>query len=148
MVTWDNVNLKQWYELQRINEYEDDIDKKLAMIAVLCNMSIEEVEGMKLAEINKLSGNFEFLNTTIQTKIVKKWRDYIFVIKLSNFTAGQMIDYLEAAKKGIAYNLHTLLAIMDVGSKKEFEEKEKELLEMPITIAHGIANFFFHKYRV
>lgn len=147
-MNWSDITLRQWYNLQKVNDYEDILDKRLAMIAAVTDSTFDEVEGLKMSEINKLAKEYEFLNTPIKTKVVTGWKDYKFVVKLSDLTAGQMIDFLETAKEDIENKLHVLLAIMDTGSKKDFEAKQKELLECPITIVQGISNFFFRKYNL
>jgi hypothetical protein len=149
-MTWNDITVKQFYELQKAGGlYEDELDKRLAIIAAIQGITFDEATDLKISEIAKLTKDYSFLNEPIKTKIVTKWRDYEFVIKLSNLKAGQMIDFLEACKEDINFKLHTVLAILDIGNKKDFDEKETEILNhCPIPIVKGISDFFFRRYEL
>jgi len=147
-MNWNDISVNQYYQLQKVNdEFEDDFDRRLAMLAILSNQTFDDVVDLKISEINKLSKKFDFINTPIKTKVVTMWNGYRFIIKLSDLKAGQMIDLLETCKEDVNNNLHRILAILDI-SDKDRDVKEKELLNCPITIVQGISNFFFRKYNL
>lgn len=147
-MNWNDITIKQFYELQKINNlYDDEFDRKLAMIAICQGVDFEEALEYRVHYVAELSKKYEFLNEPMKTKVVTRWKDYNFELKLSNLKAGQMIDFLETCKEDVETKLHIILAILDNG-KVDFETKEKDLLDCPVPIVKGISDFFFHKYEM
>lgn len=149
-MSWDKISVKQFYEIQKaIKDYEDDFDRNIAIIGVCEGLTFDEALELKISEITKLSKQFGFLSEPIKTKLQTKWNDYTFTIKLSDLKAGQMIDFLETCKGGVDDKLHTVLAVLDTTSKKDFDNKEQDILNnCPVTIVKGISDFFFRKYNL
>lgn len=148
-MNWEDISIKQAYELHKAGElYEDEFDKKLAIIAAIEGLTFDEALELKVSEIAKLTARYDFLEKPIKTKVVTKWNGYNFVIKLSDLKAGQMIDFLETCKEDVSDKIHIILAILDTGNK-DFDLKCEDILHnCPITIAKGIADFFFRKYNL
>lgn len=148
--TWNDISVNQFYLIRKaIADHEDDFDKNLAIIGACEGLAYDEVLELKMSELNRLVKEYGFLSEPIKTKVQTKWKDYTFTIKLSDLKAGQMIDFLETSKEGIADKLHTVLAILDTTAKRDFEQKEIDILNnCPITIVKGISDFFFRKYRL
>ena len=148
-MNWENISIKQSYELQKASElYEDEFDKKLAVLAAIEGLTFDEALELKVSEITKLTAKYGFLEQPIKTKLVTKWNGYNFVIKLSDMKAGQMIDFLETCKEDLSDKIHIILAILDTGDK-EFDTKADDILHnCPITVAKGISDFFFRKYNL
>jgi hypothetical protein len=148
-MTWENITTKQFYEREKVLlEYEDEFDRKLASIGILTGQTFDEVCELKMSEINALTKKYHFfLYEQINAKVVTGWKDYKFTIKLSDLQADQFIDFLETTKEDYTFKLHTILAILDT-TKKDFAEKEADLLNCPITIVKGISDFFFRKYKL
>jgi hypothetical protein len=148
-MNWENISIKQSYELQKASElYEDEFDKKLAVLAAIEGLTFDEALELKISEITKLTAKYGFLEQPIKTKLVTKWNGYNFVIKLSDMKAGQMIDFLETCKEDLSDKIHIILAILDTGDK-EFDTKSDDILHnCPITVAKGISDFFFRKYNL
>lgn len=146
---WNDITIKQSYELVKAGElYEDEFDKKLAVLAAIEGLTFDEALELKVSEISKLTAKYGFLEKPIKTKLVTKWNGYNFVIKLSDMKAGQMIDFLETCKEDLSDKIHIILAILDTGNK-DFDAKCDDILHnCPITIAKGISDFFFRKYNL
>jgi hypothetical protein len=52
----ENINIKQSYELQKVGElYEDEFDKKLAVLAAIEGLTFDEALELKVSEISKLT---------------------------------------------------------------------------------------------
>lgn len=145
-MNYDDITIKQYYNLIKANDYETELDKRIAMLAAVNDLTFDEVEEWTVGRINSEAKKYSFLGEPIKTKVQPRWNGYEFTIKLNDLRADQMIDYLELTKNDLTFELHSLLAILDV-SKKDFAEKQKHILETcPITIAQGVSNFFLHKY--
>ena len=147
-MNWNDITIKQFYELQKVNDlYDDEFDRKLAMIAICQGVDFDEALEYRVHYVAELSKKYEFLNEPMKTKVTTKWKEYTFELKLSNLKAGQMIDFLETCKDDVNNKLHIILAILDT-SKVDFETKEKDLLNCPVPIVKGISDFFFLKYNL
>jgi len=148
-MNWHDISIKQFYELQKAGElYEDEFDKKLAVLAAIEGITFDEALELKISEIAELTKHYGFLDQPIKTKVVTKWNGYNFELKLSNLKAGQMIDFLETCKADINTSIHVILAILDT-TDKDFDKKHDDILNnCPITIAKGISDFFFRKYNL
>lgn len=147
-MTWNDITTKQYYGLVKASEeYEDDFDRRLAIIAALTNQTFDEVTDLTMSEIRKLSEKFEFTNTPCPSKVVTKWKDYRFTLKLSDLKAEQFIDYIQTTKGDINFQLHSILAILD-NTGGLYTDKEADFLNCPFPIVKGISDFFFRKYEV
>lgn len=170
-MNWEDISIKQSYELVKAGElYEDEFDKKLAVLAAIEGLTFDEALELKVSEITKLTAKYGFLEKPIKTKLVTKWNGYNFVIKLSDMKAEQMIDFLETCKEDLSDKIHIILAILvktdDIvykemnGKGLKLEVKRNKIIKdfdyicddilhnCPITIAKGISDFFFRKYNL
>lgn len=164
-MNWNDIKVHQWYELQKVGElYPDELDQRLAIVGICFGLTFEEMQEVKITDINRMVKELDFLDTPMKNKIVSKWKDIKFVVKLSDLKAGQMIHFLDVCgRKPIGLtpddiiwkdtgstletSLHTILAVLDTTYPKNFAEVEKLILnECPITIVKGLSDFFFRKY--
>jgi len=149
-MNWNDIKLKQWYELQQVKDlYPEELDQRLAMIGICHGYTFDEMSEVKISDINKMTKELDFFDTPMKVKLVSKWKDIKFIVKLSDLKAGQMIHFMDIASKDIELKLHTVLAILDTTYPKNFAEVEKQILnECPITIVKGLSDFFFRKYNL
>lgn len=147
-MTWNDITTKQYYGLVKASEeYEDEFDKCMAVIAALTNQTFDDVLSLKVSEIQRLTKKFEFTNTPCKGKAVHKWKHYNFTVKLSDLKAEQFIDYIQTTKGDINFQLHSILAILD-NSGGLYTDKEEDFLNCPFPIVKGISDFFFRKYEL
>lgn len=147
-MNYDNITIKQYYNLIKANDYETELEKKVAVLAAVNDLPYDEVEGWTHSRIVTEAKKYSWLGTPIKSKVQPKWDRFNFVIKLNELRADQIIDYLELTKNDLTFEIHSLLAILDT-TKGDYVEKQKYILDnCPITIAQGVSNFFLHKYNL
>lgn len=146
-MTWNDITLKQWYELAKVPTlYDDELDKRLAVIGICHGYTYDEMLDFKQSEIHKMFKDLAFLDTPLKGNANTKWDGLRFTLKLDDLKAGQMIHFLDIAGQDIEDKLHTVLSIIETTYPKNFAENEAKLLNCPIPLVKGVSDFFFRRY--
>lgn len=155
--TWFDVSLRQFKELQKIEEEITDIDELATR-----RMSVvlgEDVEQLTIPEFVEKTKDCEFLATPIPTvKVKQKYTingcSYIAMLNPFEMSMGQYIDFKNM--QGVKAEWEQLLTIILIPENHKYndgydlEQAKKDFLNLPIPDIMAIANFFFRltkKYR-
>lgn len=155
--TWFDVSLRQFKELQKIEEEITDINELATR-----RMSVvlgEDVEQLTIPEFVEKTKDCEFLATPIPTvKVKQKYtingRSYIAMLNPFEMSMGQYIDFKNM--QGVKADWEQLLTIILIPENHKYndgydlEQAKKDFLNLPIPDIMAIANFFFRlmkKYR-
>lgn len=144
-MNWNNITIGQYQEIHKIKA------SGLELLSIALNMTVEDLEELSARQLKMLTDEMSFLNDEPNGVFAKSWMDYKILDFKSEGSGGNMIDFLALLDSGdYIQNLHFVMAT--ICSKKNdlpFEEKSKYIQErMPITIALGIANFFFQYFNL
>lgn len=121
-MTWNDITLKQYLEIQDALTIEDEFDKLTALYRIVFNKDLTKVP---LTELNNESEKLMFIGEPLpKPKEVKKFsvngHDYKVSYSLDNFSTGQYIDFIEFAKQN---NMPRALAtIILPADKKNYGE--------------------------
>lgn len=103
-MTYKDININKWLQLQSVLSETDDLSIQAKLIAIVNDMTEEEVLNKKLSEYSKLVHSIDFLleKPVVSKKEPKKinlnGRKYDVITDMRNLTAGQYIDYNSLAQ--------------------------------------------------
>ena len=161
MMTWDNVSIEQFAELQKTFKDKptnpvDKLNQKILQVSIITGKDLEEVEKMTLKELEEIE---KLLVTPLPTKIHKRFElngvIYEFITNAKELAGGNYMSIMESIKEDPFSNLHMVMfniaRPIKFGWKGfkpyEFEAHEipdriEDFKKMPISVANPIAVFF------
>ncbi len=116
--SYEDLTLEKWQALRSIdwNESIDDVERQAGIIGVLCDLSVEEVMRMPLAEYKECAMAAEFLKETPRVRSISSVR---------RLEVGGFSLYAPASFKDI-----TVAQFVDFQTFAGQENKEAELLSV------------------
>ena len=160
---WTAVTVRQYQALQSIfaNKEADVYAKNLAIISALSGVKVDDLHGLSLKSYTKVMNVLGYLNEEIENKLTRKFKlngkRYKMFTDLYELNGGQYITLMHLLKEQDATvaNLHQIMAVfcapwrkrfLWVGEYKytgdDFEQIAKEMLDLPVSVAYPLANFF------
>mgnify|MGYP003145773002 CR=1 FL=1 len=163
---WADITVEQYQEFElNLSSNLSKKKKLIKSISILCNVDEKVVNKLKTKdlqeialEINKLE-KVKPYNIKLQKQFIYKGFEYGLIPNLSEMTTGEFID-LETwcAEDKATENLHRIMSILyrpiieqpNLAGQYKIEtydpttEKENVMLELPMNLALGCLNFFFH----
>jgi hypothetical protein len=159
---WHQVTLGQFMELATLPTETDAFDLTNAHIAILCEITQQEVMQLDMVTRDRIRHRLTFIDTepTGQFSPIfwhnrKRWR---VTDRIAKLTAGQYVDICTYLKHGANQNYHRILAVICqplmlgvFGHKYDTEKSDRyadELLSLPTPVALAIAAFFLNSFEV
>lgn len=132
---WYDITLRQYQEIERINETQpDDLDRLAFVVCLLWGMSEEEVDNMGARKFLKCAAKVQRLFDSKPS--VPWWRYRVsnkFITDATKITFGQFIEVQHWVKSGVVYNMHLLAASIHKGNQPH-HEKAEGMLERPAPV--------------
>lgn len=150
-MTWNDVTLYQFMELQKILQVEDGFERMCAIAELLLG---DEVTNLPMHDFNEAVKQLEFLQTDIPTHVPPKkveinGHKYFVDCLLGNVTTAQYVDFTNHQKSDKMANLLSVFIIPD-GHKYndgyDMEEVIKDIWCLPIPTVTDIAFFFGRQF--
>ena len=116
--SWDQVPIKLYKEIVEATKVDGDIERNVAVLAVLCDCTEDEIWNLPLPEIGALSSKLKWLDTFDFDRDVKFRKVRIgeyrcrVVDNMAEFTVAQYVDFnnlWSAEERDIAMLLTTFL---------------------------------------
>lgn len=151
-MSWKDVTLKQFMELQELLKIEDETDRLLAVAELLLG---EEVVDLPIAEFTKRVREIDFIKNPLpdeapQKKIEVNGRKYNVDCLLGNIKTGQYIDYINHGNSGDFAKMLSVFLIPE-GHKYndgyDMEEVFSDINDLPITFVNSAAFFFARQFK-
>jgi len=161
---WKDITVAQYYNLLEAIEmdFDDDLDKSVAMLSALTNISIKDLEEkIPIRELTRGLKEIAFIGkgkpeVNLTPRIKLNGKKYEFDMILRDSVAGSFIDLAELAKEP-KRNMHKVLAIflheLDwKGSRKPKTIKDQiqmaNIIEQNLTmdLAFGYSDFFLNSW--
>lgn len=159
--SWQQVTLQQFMELASIPTDTGAFDLTNEHIAILCEITQQEVMHLDIATRDRIRERLSFIDTEPTGRFTphfwhgrKRWR---VTDRITKLTAGQYIDVCTYLKHGASQNYHKILAVIcqplrfgvvprtyDTDRSDRYAD---ELLSLPVPVAMAIAAFFFEQFR-
>lgn len=139
------MNLAHYRKLLDVirKEWENELDMNLAMVSVLSDISLEEIQNMELNKLQELINNLKFVESTYkpktpETKYIIGDREYKVFFNVNKMTASQYIDFQNFYKKYDDYMPNLAACFLLPEGKKYGEDydplDEAEFLNTHLTI--------------
>lgn len=150
---WENISIKTFDEIKKAlnTNSNNELEANLAMLAVLCDADIQEVENLPLTEFSKLLKQTDFIakmpKVEIKDKYVINGKKYNVCLSVNKMTTAQYIDY-QTFGKDIEGNLKNLVSVFLIPEGKKYGEYDLEEVidelynNMPIADAYSVCFFF------
>ena len=158
---YKDLTIAKFQELHSVEwEGMEEIDMQVTMIAILNDMTEDEVLMLPLTEYSKLAAQTAFLQNPpmprrrTPNKIIINGREYVLVKDISEMSTGQYIDYNQYLTSGdIDKFLPYILSCFLIPKGKKYgdynvDDVVNEIKEnLSVEEALGISNFFMRRFR-
>lgn len=158
---YKDLKIGKFQELQKIDwESMEEIDIQVAVIAILNDMTEDDVLSLPLTEYSKLASQTKFLENPpkpkkrLPSKITINGVEYVLLKDVSDMTTGQYIDYNQyLTSNDINTFLPHILSCFIIPKGKKYgdynvDDVVNEIKEnLSVEEALGISNFFMKKFR-
>lgn len=139
------MNLAHYRKLLDVirKEWENELDMNLAMVSVLSDISLEEIQNMELNKLQELINNLKFVESTYkpktpETKYIIGDREYKVFFNVNKMTASQYIDFQNFYKQYDDFMPNLAACFLLPNGKKYGEDydpiDEAEFLNTHLTI--------------
>lgn len=141
---WNEVTIEKYIKLNELYKNEsDEIELILKRLAILLDLTYEEVEGINLMEYHKIKEDLTFLNNEPKQNVFKETFiideiEFKF-IDLNKMTLGNWVD-LQFYQEDLTSNIHRILNIL---YKNSTNTDKSELLLKKLDIETALSAFFF-----
>lgn len=120
--SWADVTIAQFNEINRLDK-SDEMDYLVSSISVLCGLSVENVESLTLSQLRAIGQKMTFLQT-MPEKFVNyfkiKGNTYFVDCNIAHISAGQYIDLNKYIEDGADENLHKILTVFCLPTRRTF----------------------------
>lgn len=149
---WDDVSIQVYEEICDATSIENEVERTIATIAVLCDTTIEEVEKLPLIEMNRLVREASWINGF---DFDKKHKPKVITTpsfscdvtnKVEDMTVAQYADFQAIFGSGVMQDILSVFLIptgKEYGDGYDIEELREEIYKnVSITQAQSIIYFF------
>lgn len=151
--SYKDLTLEKYIELYSIDITSmEEFDIQATMIAILADMTVDEVLDLPISEYRKLAMQMQFLKEPPKTRkhcsrIKIDGKEYVVLEKVEDMTAGQYIDYETYLQQNDIKMLPYILSclIIPKGEKYGDSDTSNELMQLSVEEALSIANFFMKR---
>lgn len=150
---WDEISIKKFDEIKKAlkTNFNNELEANLAMLSILCDVDIQEIENLPLTEFSRLLKQTDFIakmpKVDIKDKYVINGKKYNVCLSVNKMTTAQYIDY-QTFGKDIDGNLKNLVSVFLIPEGKKYGEYDLEEVidelynNMPIADAYSVCFFF------
>lgn len=159
-MTWNDVKVGQFMKMAALKDklFEEPDEFTYETIAILNNITLDDVLNMPINDVRKKAEDMVFLNKKPEVSKVKDYymlngKKYCVFKDINDITTAQYIDFQTYAKN-IEKHLDCFLSIFLIPEGKKYNDgyriidAQKDIREhLTIVDAMSIAAFFFSKYQ-
>lgn len=159
--SYKDLTIAKYQELYSVDWNDmEEIDRQVSMIAILNDMTEEDVLDLSITEYGKLAAQTEFLTKEpevrkrVPNKIKMNGKEYEIIKDVKDMTAGQYIDYQQyLSLNDINKYLPHILSCFIIPKGKKYGEYNLDMAieelrnNLSVEEALNIASFFTRKFR-
>jgi hypothetical protein len=110
---WKDITLRMAIEIDGLGDL-DEIDLTINQMAIIRDVTIDEIEKLNPVELIEFVKEYDFMNTIPEPKLVKTFkRDKRYgITELTDLKLAQMVDIEEYYGDGFLKNAHKILAVL------------------------------------
>lgn len=147
---WNNITLKQFYELTELNSNMDVTDLVRERFRIIFGENIDE---LSIAEYSRKVKELDFLSTPIKkgkvkTKYIINGHEYELMTNPFLMSAGQYLDFTVTAQN--EHKDEDILSILFIPKGAKYNDGsysmdtvKEDMLSLPITDVVTLGDFFF-----
>lgn len=154
---WNNITLKQFYELTELNSNMDVTDLVRERFRIIFGENIDE---LSITEYSRKVKELDFISTPIKkgkvkTKYIINGHEYELMTNPFMMSAGQYLDFTVTAQN--EHKDEDILAILFIPKGAKYNDGsysmdtvKEDMLSLPITDVVTLGDFFFrllNKYK-
>lgn len=154
---WNNITLKQFYELTELNSNMDVTDLVRERFRIIFGENIDE---LSIAEYSRKVKELDFISTPIKkgkvkTKYIINGHEYELMTNPFMMSAGQYLDFTVTAQN--KHKDEDILSILFIPKGAKYNDGsysmdtvKEDMLSLPITDVVTLGDFFFrllNKYK-
>lgn len=151
---WNNITLKQFYELTELNSNMDVTDLVRERFRIIFGENIDE---LSIAEYSRKVKELDFISTPIKkgkvkTKYIINGHEYELMTNPFMMSAGQYLDFTVTAQN--EHKDEDLLSILFIPKGAKYNDGsysmdtvKEDMLSLPITDVVTLGDFFFRLLR-
>lgn len=148
--SYKDLTVEKYIELYSIDiNGMEEIDIQSTMIAILADMTVDEVLDLPISEYRKLAMQIQFLKEPPKTtkhcsKIKIDGREYRVLDKVEDMTAGQYIDYQTYLQQNDIKMLPYILSCLIIPKGEKYGDSDtiNDMMQLSVEEALRISNFF------
>lgn len=151
---YKDLTLEKYIELYELDIHGmEEIDIQSNIIAILSDMTVDDVLDLPIPQYKKLAQQTAFLTAQPQVKARKiskiyiNGKEYNVLDKIEKMTTGQYIDYQTYLKNNDVKMLPYILSCLIIPSGEKYGDSDtvEDLKQMTVEEALTISNFFTNK---
>lgn len=151
-----DLTIEKYIELYDMDTYGmEEIDIQATIIAILSDMTVEEVLDLPIPTYKKLAAQTAFMTVPPNTKArkIKKVtindKEYNVLDRIEDMTTGQYIDYQTYLSKGEVKMLPYILSCLIIPKGEKYGDTDtiEDMKQMSVEEALTISSFFMKKSR-
>ena len=151
---WNNITLKQFYELTELNSNMDVTDLVRERFRIIFGENIDE---LSISEYSRRVKELDFLSTPIKkgkvkTKYIINGHEYELMTNPFMMSAGQYLDFTVTAQN--EHKEEDILSILFIPKGAKYNDGsysmdtvKEDMLSLPITDVVTLGGFFFRLLR-
>lgn len=151
---YKDLTLEKYIELYELDIHGmEEIDIQSNIIAILSDMTVDDVLDLPIPQYKKLAQQTAFLTAQPQVKARKinkiyiNGKEYNVLDKIEKMTTGQYIDYQTYLKKNDIKMLPYILSCLIIPKGEKYGDSDTidDIKQMTVEEALTISNFFMNK---
>lgn len=151
-----DLTIEKYIELYEIEVHGmEEIDIQSNIIAILSDMTVDEVLDLPIPQYKKLVQQTAFMTVPPQVKARKiskvtiNGKEYKVLEKVEDMTTGQYIDYQSYLQKNEVKMLPYILSCLIIPKGEKYGESDtiEDMKQMSVEEALTISNFFMKRSR-
>lgn len=151
--SYKDLTVEKYIELYSIDiNGMEEIDIQATMIAILSDMTVDEVLDLPISEYRKLTTQMQFLkvppkSTKHCSKIKINGKEYRVLDKVEEMTAGQYIDYETYLQQNDIKVLPYILSCLIIPKGEKYGDSDtiNDMMQLSVEEALRISNFFMKR---
>lgn len=151
---YKDLTLEKYIELYELDIHGmEEIDIQSNIIAILSDMTVDEILDLPIPQYKKLAQQTAFLTVppTVKARKISKvninGKEYEVLSKIDKMTTGQYIDYQTYLKKNDVKMLPHILSCLIIPKGEKYGDSDTidDIKQMTVEEALTISNFFTNK---
>lgn len=157
-MNWNDISIKKFYQLCKELNSIDDENKPYRILALIKDMTLEEVLSAPIRDVEKMLRDIQFIYTSPKARMAcRKYtingRVYLPTYDMTNISTAQYIDF-QAKAPSSRDNLPDFLSVLMIPEGHKYndgynmQEVIRDMECLGVEDAYGLSAFFLTLFRL